>query len=90
MQSTSNETTVFDEAIVAFWAWVSEARADLEQLDVAASVERIHDHLLAIHPNLGVEVAHHSHPREVIFTAFADAELVPLVKTLVSAAPDLG
>lgn len=72
----------------AFWDWFSENEAALRGLSGAQVAEAIYAELTEVDQRLGVEVQGAKAPRrEVIFTAYGDAEAFPAVESLVEAAP---
>ena len=77
------------QAAAEFWRWFSDASADLLGADGQAVADQVEQHLRAVDDRLGVEVSGPADPRELIITAWSDADAFPAVRELVAAAPPL-
>jgi hypothetical protein len=72
-----------------FWRWMSDASAALLDAGGQTVADEIEQRLRAVDGRLGVEVSDPGDPRELIFTAWSDADAFDAARELVAAAPSL-
>ncbi|MGB7160562.1 MAG: hypothetical protein WBD40_21030 [Tepidisphaeraceae bacterium] len=70
-----------------FWRWFVSAAAELRGADGQLVADRVEGRLRDFDPRIGVEVSEPGDERELIFTAWSQAEAFGAVHALMSAAP---
>ncbi|MEA2708029.1 MAG: hypothetical protein QOF78_630 [Phycisphaerales bacterium] len=72
-----------------FWQWFAAQEQALRGVDGQTVADSVEVRLREIDSRIGVEVSDPGDPRELIFTAWSQAEAFPAVRELVAAAPVL-
>src|SRR5687768_7412868 len=70
-----------------FWRWFASEEAELRAAGGQVVADRVEAQLRLVDPRIGIEVGEPEAQRELIFTAWSDAEAFPAVRALVEAAP---
>jgi hypothetical protein len=76
-----------ESVIGDFWKWFVGSEAALLASDPDGVVDRITPELRKINNGLGVEVLAEGAPRGLVFTAYGDRKLFPLVREIVEQSP---
>ena len=75
-------------AAAEFWNWFVAEEAELRAAGGQVVADRVEARLREVDPRIGIEVGEPEERRELIFTAWSDAEAFPAVRALVDAAPN--
>ena len=70
-----------------FWQWFESEEPELRGAGGQVVADRVEARLREVDPRIGIEVGEPGGERELIFTAWSDAEVFPAVRALMSAAP---
>jgi hypothetical protein len=71
-----------------FWRWFAAEEAELRRAGGQIVADRVEARLREHDPRIGIEVGDPGEERELIFTAWSDAEAFPAVRALVGTGPD--
>ena len=70
-----------------FWTWFASEESELRRADGQVIADRVEARLQEVDPRIGIELGEPDAQRELIFTAWSDAEAFSAVRALVAAAP---